>query len=146
MSLRCISLEVLNEFETIPIDTTREAVEIANVQADSNLGRARGCDTLGGSSLQHGLRYRFTHVLCMSIEPREMILCRKPRNRSGTSGCSMCLNISGETRHDCSHRLGDSSCRLDGLRRSTSTLSCTNHPVLGSSVDKRMRRDTAGCE
>ena len=53
------------------------------------------------------------------------------------------MNISGETRHDCSHRPGDSSCRLDSLRRSTSTLSCTNYPVLGFSADVVILQDAS---
>ena len=38
---------------------------------------------------------------------------------------------------------GDSSCRLDSLRGSTTTLSCTNHPVLGSSADVVILQDAS---
>lgn len=78
-----------------------------------------------------------------TLNREKQSLCRKPRNRSATSGCSMYLNTSGETRHDRSHRLGDSSCRPDSRRRSTSTLSCTNCPVLGSSADIVILQDAS---
>ena len=79
-----------------------------------------------------------------TLNREKQSLCRIPRNRSATSGRSMYLNTSGETRHDRSHRLGDSSCRPDtSRRRSTSTLSCTNCPVLGSSADVVILQDAS---